>query len=100
MPEIHQDQAVLETIVRSICDAPEEIQIKRTVDERGVLLTLKVQPADMGKVVGTKGAMAGAMRTILAFIGVKNNSHVSLKIENPPGWSRPPRREGWDRGED
>ncbi len=79
------DQTFLESLVKSIVDHPDEVRIDRKVDERGVLLSLKVNAQDMGQVVGRQGSTAKAIRTLLRIIGVKNNAHINLRIEEPEG---------------
>jgi len=77
------DKEFLEFLVKSIVDHPDDVQVARKVDEMGVLLTLKVNPMDMGQVVGHQGSTAKAIRTLLRIVGVKNNARVNLKIEEP-----------------
>jgi predicted RNA-binding protein YlqC (UPF0109 family) len=89
-----QDKAFLEMIVKSIVGVPDKVQVERTVDEMGVLLTLKVDPTDMGYVIGRKGQTAQAIRTLLKIVGAKNNARVNLKIYDPEGGNRPRRMEG------
>jgi len=72
-------------LVKSIVSHPEQVVVDRTVDERGVLLTLKLDPSDMGYVIGRKGQTAQAIRTLLKIIGAKNNARVNLKIYEPEG---------------
>ena len=79
------DKEFLEFLVKSLVDHPEDVQVNRTVDERGVLLSLRVNPADMGQVVGRKGATANAIRPLLRIVCRKNNAHINLKIEEPEG---------------
>lgn len=79
------DAKFLEFVIKSLVDAPEKVQISRTVDEMGVLLTLVVDNADMGKVIGRSGNTAKAIRTLLRVVGMKNNSRVNLKINEPEG---------------
>lgn len=86
------DQEFLEFLVKSIVDHPEEVKVDRKVDEMGVLLTLKVNSQDMGQVVGRQGSTAKAIRSLLRIVGVKNNARVNLKIEEPEGSTRGPRR--------
>ena len=81
----YTDQQFLEFIVKSIVDNPEEVKVDRTVDEMGVLLTLRVSPKDMGQVVGRQGSTAKAIRSLLKIVGVKNNARVNLKINEPEG---------------
>ncbi len=87
------DGDVLKTVVEALVQYPEAVRIERTTDEMGVLLTLDVDQADMGKVIGREGNTAKAIRTILRAIGLKNGARVNLKITEPEGSTRPPRRE-------
>jgi uncharacterized protein len=86
MPE--NDIQFLETVVKSLVDNPADVKINRTVDEMGVLLTLSVNPADMGKIIGRSGNTAKAIRTLLRVVGMKNNARVNLKINEPEGGKR------------
>lgn len=80
-----EDKAFLETVVKALVDNPEDVQVERKVDEMGVLLTLTINPSDMGKVIGKEGATAKAIRTILRVVGMRNNARVNLKINEPAG---------------
>ena len=80
-----QDQIFLEYVVKALADHPEDVKVKRTVDEMGVLLTLSVHKDDMGKIIGRSGATAKAIRTVLRVVGMKNEARVNLKIEEPEG---------------
>lgn len=79
------DQEFVEYVVKAIVDHPEDVSTERTVDEMGVLLTLKVNPQDMGNVIGRSGQTARAIRTLLRVVGARNNSRVNLKIYEPEG---------------
>ena len=85
-----KDIEFVEYIVKEIVQYPNEVKVDRTVDEMGVLLTLNINPADMGQIIGRKGQTARAIRTLLKIVGAKNNARVNLKIVEPEG-SRPPR---------
>ena len=85
MAKLPVDQEFLEFAVKSIVDHPDEVKVTRTVDEMGVLLTLKVNPEDMGQIIGRLGSTAKAIRTMLRVIGVKHNARINLKIEEPAG---------------
>src|SRR3989344_5353671 len=80
-----KDQEFLEYVVTSLVDNPNEVKINRVVDEMGVLLTLDVSAADMGKIIGRSGNTAKAIRTLLRVVGMKNNARVNLKINEPIG---------------
>jgi len=88
------DKVFLEYVVKALVDNPNDIKIERTVDEMGVLITLTVNPADMGKIIGRMGNTAKAIRTLLRIIGMKNNARVNLKINEPEGSTRPERGVG------
>ena len=64
---------------------PDDIEVTRTVDEMGVLITLKVAKDDMGRIIGKSGQTAKAIRILLRVIGTKNNARVNLKIVEPDG---------------
>lgn len=82
---MERDVQFLETLVKSLVDNPSDVKINRTVDEMGVLITLDVNPADMGKIIGRSGNTAKAIRTLLRVVGMKNNARVNLKINEPEG---------------
>lgn len=79
------DQKFLEDVVKSLVENPDDVKIERTIDEMGVLLTLAVNPADMGKIIGRAGNTAKAIRTLLRVVGMKSNARVNLKINEPEG---------------
>jgi len=82
---MQKDQEFLEYVIKALVDAPEQVKTTRTVDEMGVLLTLEVGAIDMGKIIGRQGNTAKAIRTLLRVVGMKNNSRVNLKINEPVG---------------
>ena len=86
---MENDAKFLDFVVKALVDAPDKVKIVRTVDEMGVLLTLTVDNIDMGKVIGRSGNTAKAIRTLLRVVGMKNNSRVNLKINEPEGSVRP-----------
>ena len=79
------DKEFLEFIIKALVDHPEDVKIDRKVDEMGVLLSLKVNPEDMGQVIGRSGSTARAIRTLVRIVGLKNQARVNLKIEEPEG---------------
>jgi predicted RNA-binding protein YlqC (UPF0109 family) len=85
---MEKDQEFLEIVAKALVDNPQDIKVKRVVDEMGVLLTLDVNPADMGKIIGRSGNTAKAMRTLLRVVGMKHNARVNLKINEPEGSTR------------
>ncbi len=94
------DKQFLETIVKTIVANPNDVSVERTVDEMGVLLTLKINPEDMGYVIGRKGQTAQAIRTLLKIVGAKNNSRVNLKIHDPEEGNRRNQNESTSKKEE
>lgn len=101
MAKMQADQEFLDYVVRALVDTPDAVKTDRKVDEMGVLITLKVDPADMGKIIGRNGQTAKAIRMLLRVVGIKNNARVNLKIEEPEGGRGPnPRPGGMGRKSD
>ena len=82
------DQQFLEYLTKALVDNPDQVKVTRSVDEMGVLLTLDIAAADMGKIIGRQGNTAKSIRTLLRVVGMKNNSRVNLKINEPVGGLR------------
>src|SRR5215207_10956752 len=74
------DQQFVEFIVKSLVSKPEAVVIERRIDEKGVLLELTVDPEDLGRVIGKRGATAQSLRTLLRALGTKNDARYNLKI--------------------
>lgn len=89
------DQQFIEYIVKSVVGNPDAVSIKRTIDEKGVLLELTVDPEDLGRVIGKRGATAQSLRTLLRALGTKNDARYNLKIIDVGG-PRPPRQDSAD----
>ena len=83
------DQQFIEMLVKAIVNNPDDVKTARTIDERGVLITLDVNPTDMGYVIGREGQTARSMRTLLKIVGAKHNARVNLKINEPVGGRAP-----------
>ncbi|MDR2336827.1 MAG: KH domain-containing protein [Candidatus Nomurabacteria bacterium] len=76
------DQQFVEYIVKTLVNNPDKVEIKRDIDEKGVLLSLTVDPEDIGRVIGKRGATAQSIRTLLRALGTKNDARYNLKIIN------------------
>jgi uncharacterized protein len=90
------DQEFVEYVVKALVDTPDVVKTNRTIDERGVLITLDVDPKDMGMIIGRDGATAKAIRTLLRVVGAKRNARVNLKINEPEGSTRGERKKSID----
>ncbi|MBQ3431025.1 KH domain-containing protein [Candidatus Saccharibacteria bacterium] len=80
MPTI--DQQFVEYIVKTLVNNPDKVSVDRKIDEKGVLLSLSVDPEDVGRVIGKRGATAQSIRTLLRALGTKNDARYNLKIVN------------------
>lgn len=74
------DQQFVEFVVKSLVSKPEAVKVERRIDEKGVLLELTVDPEDLGRVIGKRGATAQSLRTLLRALGTKNDARYNLKI--------------------
>lgn len=74
------DQQFIEYIVKSLVEKPDAVSVERRIDEKGVLLELTVDPDDLGRVIGKRGATAQSLRTLLRALGTKNDARYNLKI--------------------
>ncbi|HSW80665.1 MAG TPA: KH domain-containing protein [Candidatus Saccharimonadales bacterium] len=84
------DQQFVEFVVKSLVSKPDEVKVERRIDEKGVLLELTVDPEDLGRVIGKRGATAQSLRTLLRALGTKNDARYNLKIvdNGVPGQNR------------
>lgn len=83
MAEKFKDQEFLEYVVRSLVNHPEDVKTDREIDDRGVKITLHVNPEDMGYIIGRQGQTARALRILLKIVGAKDNARVSMVIYEP-----------------
>ena len=74
------DQQFVEFVVKSLVSNPDAVIVDRRIDEKGVLLELTVDPEDLGRVIGKRGATAQSLRTLLRALGTKNDARYNLKI--------------------
>ena len=76
------DQQFVEYIVKTLVNNPDKVEVSRKIDEKGVLLSLSVDPEDVGRAIGKRGATAQSLRTLLRALGTKNDARYNLKIVN------------------
>lgn len=77
---MNEEEAFLIYVIRALVNSPQDVEVKRTIDEKGVLLELTVAPEDIGRIIGKRGATAQALRTLLRALGSRNEARYSLKI--------------------
>jgi predicted RNA-binding protein YlqC (UPF0109 family) len=73
-------RAVLEFVARELVDDPESVVVEMEEGRRGVSLTLHVAPDDMGKVIGRRGRVAQAIRTVVRAAGAREGVEVAVDI--------------------
>ena len=93
------DQQFVEYIVKTLVNNPDKVTIDRTIDEKGVLLSLEVDPEDVGRIIGRRGATAQSIRTLLRALGTKNDARYNLKIVNNDGYEPKAKHEDDDADE-
>lgn len=72
---------LVEVIASALVDNPEEVVVTETEDENGIVLSLKVAPDDMGKVIGKQGRIAKAIRTVVRAAGSKGDKKIMVDIQ-------------------
>lgn len=85
MSETYPEIDFLKFLLQHIVTDASKIEVTRTVDDLGVLITLKVGKDDMGRIIGKEGQTAKALRTLLRVIGSRNGLRVNMKILEPEG---------------
>lgn len=71
---------LVEMIVRSLVDQPDDVVINETTGESIVILEISVSPDDVGKVIGKEGRIANAIRTVVKAAAAKNDKKVTVEI--------------------
>jgi uncharacterized protein len=71
---------LLEAIAKVLVDYPEEVQVNSVEGQEMTVLELRVNPEDVGKVIGRHGRLAQALRTILGAAGFKLHKRVTVEI--------------------
>ena len=74
-------KALVETIAKALVDHPDEVAVTQTEEGRGIRVTLHVAPSDMGKVIGRKGRIAKAIRSVVKAAASRDDLHVDVDIE-------------------
>ena len=87
------DQQFVEYIVKTLVNNPDKVAVDRVIDEKGVLLSLTVDPEDVGRVIGKRGVTAQAIRVLLRALGTKQDARFNLRIVNTDEGGEAPRRE-------
>ena len=73
-------RGVLEYLARSIVDDPDSVMVEVDDDRRGLILRLHVAPGDMGRIIGRRGRVAQAIRTVVRAAGVREGVEAIVDI--------------------
>ena len=72
---------LVEVIAKSLVDLPDKVVVTERETEKGLILELKVDPTDMGKVIGKQGRIAKAIRSVVKAAASRENKKVIIEIE-------------------
>ena len=64
-------ESALEHLVKGIVDNPDDVEVELVTNRRGRTLEVRVNPEDLGKVIGRNGRTAKALRTVMTALGGK-----------------------------
>jgi predicted RNA-binding protein YlqC (UPF0109 family) len=70
--------AVTEYVVRELVDDPDAVSVELVDGRRGPTLEVNVGPGDMGRVIGRRGRMANAIRTVVRAAAAKDGVEVDV----------------------
>ena len=84
-------KAFVEYVVKTLVDYPDQVTISEAGSTQLVVFELRVNPTDMGKIIGKQGRNIMAIRTLLSSVGAKHGQRVMLEMIEPEGSVRPPR---------
>ncbi|MBR5517039.1 MAG: KH domain-containing protein [Firmicutes bacterium] len=71
---------LVEAIAKSLVDNPDGVVVTETESRQGIVIRLKVDPSDMGKVIGKQGRIAKAFRTVVNAAATRENKKVTVEI--------------------
>jgi predicted RNA-binding protein YlqC (UPF0109 family) len=71
---------LLEYLAKALVDNPDDVEIEAIEGERSVILQLKVNPDDIGKVIGKQGRIAQALRTLVKAAATKQGKNAIVEI--------------------
>lgn len=71
---------LVNVLARALVDNPDEIEINEVEGEKSIIIELKVAEEDMGKVIGKKGRIAKAIRTVVKASAAREGKRVVVEI--------------------
>ena len=73
-------EGLVEIIARSLVDNPDSVTVSAVEDSDNITIQLRVAPEDMGKIIGKRGRIARALRTVVRAAATRNNKNVTVEI--------------------
>ena len=71
---------LVEFVARELVDNPDAVEVTEEQDDRGLLIKLRVDPDDMGKVIGRSGRTARAIRSVVRAAAARQDLQVHVEI--------------------
>lgn len=73
-------QELIEFVAKSLVDEPDQVRVNKLAGAHSTIYELRVAPDDMGRVIGKKGRVANAMRTLLRVAATREGKRAILEI--------------------
>jgi uncharacterized protein len=73
-------RVLVEEIAKALVDVPDKVEVNQVDGQQSTVLELRVDPADLGKIIGKQGRTARSIRTILSAVSMKENRRYTLEI--------------------
>lgn len=73
-------EELVRTIAKSLVDKPDAVDVKTVENDKEITIELRVDPDDMGKVIGKQGRIAKAIRTVVKAMSTKEKKKVTVEI--------------------
>lgn len=74
---------VLETIIKALVRNPDQVEVTKTRDDMGILLSVKLADGDAGRVIGKKGMLIDSIRRVIRSVGRTEEARVNVKLDVP-----------------
>lgn len=74
---------VLETIIKALVRNPDQVEVSKTRDDMGILLSVKLADGDAGRVIGKKGMLIDSIRRVIRSVGRTEEARVNVKLDVP-----------------
>lgn len=71
---------LVEYLTKSLVDNPDAVEVRETDGEDGIVVEIRVDPADVGKVIGKQGRIVRAIRTLARAAGTRHGKRVEVEV--------------------